>query len=51
MVCTLEELRDGESVTLYSTNSRSQIVAALMKLGATSSELKRLTVLPIGGAS
>jgi hypothetical protein len=48
--CILEELRDGEIVTVQSEQPAAAIRKAMLRLGATERELERLTIEPMGGA-
>jgi hypothetical protein len=48
--CVLEELRDGETVTVQSEQTAAAIRKAMLRLGATERELERLTIEPMGGA-
>ena len=48
--CCLEEVRDGERVTIETSVPSPRIWAALGRLGATEEELKSITVVRLGSA-
>lgn len=46
--CCLEELRDGEAVTIQTGVSFAKLRNALVRLGATDEEVERVTFVPFG---
>ena len=49
--CCLEELRDGEAVTIQTGVPFGRIRNALARLGATDEEIDRVQFVPFGSSS